>query len=451
MKVLEKIIEYGLYLFVFLLPRQTRLILVEGNLNGYWEYGTIGIYATEILLWAIFLLTAVWWVVDRIKDPRPRGARLAQLRWAAKSKFVFVFLCLFVFWSLLSIFWADSKSLALYAWHWLLEGAGLFLVLQIIKVDIVKLVWAFVLAALIQGGLGVWQFLSQSTFASKWLGMALHDPSASGTFVVETALRRWLRAYGSLPHPNILASFLTVAMFFTIWLYQKIDYGLKKIILPIIFIFLSLGLCVTFSKSVIGSFLIVLILWWVFSFVFKQSKEAKIDLLKFTFIFLVTAVIFGAVFWEPVSTRIVGQERLEIKSTSERINYIGQAWQLIKSSPLLGVGLGNYTLAVHNEINPDLQSWDYQPVHNIYLLILTELGVIGFLIFSVFIFYILFSIIYNFRNGKIPRNIVFGLALCILLAVGFFDHYLWTLYFGAMFFWLSLGLTGPLDNSLDRT
>jgi len=449
MKILEKIIEYGLYLFVFLLPWQTRLILREGNLNGYWEYGTFSIYATEILLWAIFILAAVWWTIKKLKVKNEKlKVSVGNLNLEANTKYKILntkyflgILSIFIVWSLISFLWSDSKSLALYFWHWLAEAAGLFLILRTIKFDAAKLMWAFVLSALIQAGLGLWQFLSQSAFSSKWLGMAFHDPAVPGTVVVETALRRWLRAYGALPHPNMLAGFLAAAMFFTFRLYQKIGYGIKKLFLPVIFSILSFGLFTTFSKSVILSFLAVLILSWFTFFIFKQSKESKIDLLKFTLIFLVIAAIFGVIFWEPAETRIIGAERLEIKSTAERIGYFGEARQLIKNNPFFGVGLGNYTLAVHNEINPNLQSWDYQPVHNIYLLILAELGITGLFLWLALIFIIFKKL--RITNYQLP---------IIFLFIGLFDHYLWTLYFGMTLVWLALGIGQKvLDNSFDKT
>lgn len=437
MKILEKIIEYGLYLFVFLLPWQTRLILQEGNLNGYWEYGTFSIYATEILLWLIFALAIVWWTAGELK------IKNEKLKITIKnSKFVYLLVCLsaYLLYALASVLWADSKNLALYSWHWFAEGIGMFLVLRVVKIDIVKLVWSFIFSALIQSSLGLWQFFSQSTFASKWLGMALHDPAIPGTVVVETALRRWLRAYGCLPHPNILAGFLSVAMFLTFWLYQKTNYSFKKLILPAVFSVLSLGLFTTFSRSVILSFLAILILSWFALFIFRQPRQLKINLLKFTFIFLVIAAIFAVIFWEPVETRISGEERLETKSTAERLDYFGEAWQLIKAHPFFGVGLGNYTLAIHNEINPNLQSWGYQPVHNIYILILAELGIVGFLFWLV-------AIIFIIKESAITHYPL----LVTLLTIGLFDHYLWTFYFGVLLFWLVFSLGQKrLDNHFDK-
>jgi O-antigen ligase len=451
MKFLEKIIEYGLYLFIFLLPWQTRLILREGNLNGYWEYGTFSIYATEILLWAIFAMAAIWWLLKKseirnskseirnksqIPNLKPKINSKFQI---PKTKFVFLFLGFFVFWSFISIFWSESKSVALQAWIRLAEGVGLFLVLQVIRFDMVKLAWAFIISALVQAGLGGWQFFTQSTFASKWLGMAIHDPISPGTIVVETVLRRWLRAYGSLPHPNMLAGFLALAIILTVWLYQKVDYGLKKLLLPICFAILTLGLLTTFSKSVIVSLAIVALFLWIMIWLTRQDKEFKITLLKFTLIFLIITAIFSVVFWEPVSTRFYGQGRLEAKSTIERLSYFDQAKQLIKKHPVIGVGIGNYTLVVHNEINPNLQSWDYQPVHNIYLLAITELGAAGIVFVSLFFSFLFYWFLRLIKEKNFSHLVLFSIVFFIAV-IGFFDHYLWTLYFGIVIFWFSIGI-----------
>ena len=57
--MLQKIITYGRCLLAFLLPWQTRLIFRAGNVNGgYFEYGSLSVYGTDLLLLLlIFLLT----------------------------------------------------------------------------------------------------------------------------------------------------------------------------------------------------------------------------------------------------------------------------------------------------------------------------------------------------------------------------------------------------------
>ena len=430
MKFLNKIIEWGVYLFIFLLPWQTRLILKEGDLDGYWEYGTVSVYGTGILLCFLFLLAIVSLVIDKLQIQNYKS----QINYKFKITKIATVAIFFLVFASLSIFWAESKIVALMAGLRLVEGVGLFLILQIFNFDWKKFSWAFILSALIQASLGIYQFLIQTTFASKWLGMALHDPATLGTIVVEASSERWLRAYGSLPHPNMLGAFLAIGMFLAIILYQKSLASRGKIILVSIFSILAFGLFTTFSKSAILAFVIVLLFFLVGSFIFKEVKENRQLLSKSICLFALVAIIFSIIFWEPVATRVRGTGRLEAKSTNERISYFGESWQLIKSHPFLGVGLGNYTLALHNEINPNLKSWEYQPVHNIYLLVLAELGIFGFTLFLL----LLASFFMPLQNNRTwynlfdHRNTVFFL----ILLVGLFDHYFWTLYFGIILFWV---------------
>jgi len=88
--------------------------------------------------------------------------------------------------------------------------------------------------------------------------------------------------------------------------------------------------------------------------------------------------------------------------------------------------VGNYVVALE-ETHPGREVYAYQPVHNLYLLMLSELGVIGTL------FVLLWMVLidrYIFAN--LPRVGAVG-ALAIgsaLFIIGFFDHYLWSLWPG---------------------
>ena len=55
---MQKLQTIGIYLLAFLLPWQTRYIFHYGTLNGGdWEYGTIALYAIDILIVLILLIT----------------------------------------------------------------------------------------------------------------------------------------------------------------------------------------------------------------------------------------------------------------------------------------------------------------------------------------------------------------------------------------------------------
>ena len=85
-------------------------------------------------------------------------------------------------------------------------------------------------------------------------------------------------------------------------------------------------------------------------------------------------------------TRVVHDSQSSHNSLYDRSLYIEQAKSLITNHPFIGSGLGNYTRAVQQNDTAIHQIWYYQPVHNIFLLITAEIGVIGIVLFFIFLF-----------------------------------------------------------------
>ena len=143
-------------------------------------------------------------------------------------------------------------------------------------------------------------------------------------------------------------------------------------------------------------------------------------------------------------------------SVSQRISYNELGWRLIKNNPW-GIGLGNQVIySVKNGFYQMLgmnQSWQWQPIHNIYFLIGSEIGVLGLLAFLALMAK---SLIFNFalREGSRPAGQFLILMMFLaLLLFGLFDHFFWTLQPGRLMFWLVLGIilgTTP-RRSMDRT
>ena len=86
-----------------------------------------------------------------------------------------------------------------------------------------------------------------------------------------------------------------------------------------------------------------------------------------------------------------------------------------------------------------LPAEQYQPVHNIYLLIYAETGLFGLIAFLGFLFAMLFE--FTRRTGfREPYHVSFILVFGSLLVFGLFDHFLWTIQTGSLLFWLTAGL-----------
>ncbi|MBI4281403.1 O-antigen ligase family protein [Candidatus Uhrbacteria bacterium] len=306
------------------------------------------------------------------------------------------------------------------------EGIALFFLIRVLPINRTKLVWSFVASAVVQSLLAIAQFFTQSVFAWPFSGIALKDPSDLGVSVVQFADERWLRAYGSFPHPNVLGAFLAIA---AILLFTKLfrsrdevsriknqESGtLKFIIHNSYFIILVTGLFFTFSRAAWIAFFFGLIIYAV------QTKAWREKIfLQFALLLVVTATVLTVLFFPLIHTRVGGGSRLEIKSNQERTTGYREAIQLIKRHPFLGVGIGNYTVAVARELRPNNPAWSYQPAHNIFLLIISELGFIGLALLFVFF--------WRLKNLQLTT---YNLLLPLFI-LSFFDHSLWTLHSGIL-------------------
>ncbi len=78
------------------------------------------------------------------------------------------------------------------------------------------------------------------------------------------------------------------------------------------------------------------------------------------------------------------------RALSDRIFYNNVSRETISDNFITGSGLGTFIFQINgylkkNNIPQNLEHWEYQPVHNIYLLICSEIGIIGFIIFCLII------------------------------------------------------------------
>lgn len=439
MTIINRLINYGLCLFVFLLPWQTRWIFKDAYLKGgVWEYGRFSLYGTEILLLILLILGMISWLSDWRKLTKEQKINEIKKELGGPK----LWLILFVVFSGLSLFWATDKLLTWHYWLWLVEGVGLFWLITSYKLQATsyKLQLSLIGSGFIQAILGIYQFFTQSTFSSKWLGLALIQSEDLGASVVEFLDQRWLRAYGALPHPNILGGFLALTLILTIFslwrFYQRTSLMAiipKKLYWLNVFYWFSLGvtflcLIVTFSRGAWLAFLIAL-LYLVFYSLKNKLKLEKTVLLKSAILFILILGTFLIGFPRQLFTaRLTAQGRLERYSVQERLTSFGQAKEIFKQSPILGSGLGNYTVALQ-KIKPNQWAWAYQPVHNWYLLVLGELGAIGLLLLLILLFHF-------FKSADVANRSL----LILLLTIGLFDHYLWSLYFGLILVWLILAL-----------
>jgi len=432
MQKLTKAINLLLGLFLFLLPWQTIWIYKEQFLNGAkWQYGTLGFYATEIILWACIVLLLIWfWKKKKIENP------ITKFKFS-KDRLFLLSLLLFILYSLLSAIWAfDADISSNHALH-ITEAIFVFLILFIGPIKFHDAMTWFVAGSIVQSLLGIFQFLTQWTFSFKWLGLVSHPVWEAGTSIISSAQAgRWLRAYGAFNHPNIFGGYLVISLIITTLLILNKN-GKNKLqfcILNSAFLIQIAALFLTFSRSA----WITLIIFFIGISIYeiKNKNRQVLYLVSYTMILL---AILSLIYSPIIKTRFSQNSINEVQSTTERLNGYQQSWKIFKQNIILGAGSGNYTVAAYNS-NPSLPGWEYQPAHNVPLLILTELGLVGvFLILLI----LLLLIKLNTSKQSIKNNqskTIYYLLITGYLLLLLFDHYLWSSYTGLILSALYLGI-----------
>jgi hypothetical protein len=264
-----------------------------------------------------------------------------------------------------------------------------------------------ILLVLLQGIIALLQFSGGTSLGLPFLGESQVVSGMMGSSFLELNNSLYLRGYGTFPHPNVFGGWLVFNILLGWFLFENMN---KKRDYSIILMTLSsLILILTFSRI---SFLVCLLIWIAFIVkVFVNSKRIK----NFAFLGL-------------ISERFMNLFRGGDTSWSDRIGLMESSFHMIKQNLLTGVGLGGF---VENMGDTVPRSGNgillLQPVHNIFLLIVSEVGLVGFGLFITLLYFF-------FKNRKWSLRLVMGLVG--ILIVGMFDHYLLSLPQGLLIFFV---------------
>ena len=165
-------------------------------------------------------------------------------------------------------------------------------------------------------------------------------------------------------------------------------------------------------------------------------------ILASTVIFLVLIVGSYLIFQNSFLLQRFSLTKLSDESLVERGQLINQSFLMVKSNPVFGVGINNFfnNLSFSNN---QLAISLIQPVHNIFLFIFSETGLIG-LCFFVFIFYKAIRKLFYKSLQKERKYLL--LLLFAIIFLGFFDHYFLTIQQGQILFSIIIGTTLSYKN-----
>src|SRR3989344_2945729 len=381
----NKLEQYLFYLFLFSIPFQTRKILYfdEWRFN---EWQSMSVYATDVLLAVLFGFWVYNFYKKLIYDLRFTiyGKNLKTL--ILNTKYLIrnpnFYLLAFLVISAISIKNSDNYLISWYQWFKLAEFVCFYWYLAnyaFKKFGLFNSFLAIFISGIFQAVVAIIQFLRQSSLGLKYLGESVinNDFSGVASFYISDT-EKIIRAYGTTPHPNVLAVFLLLSLFAFYYLFLNRDYSVNNYRLLITAYALSLfGLFTTFSRTVILAWLIIFCIQIVARV--KNSPRAR----EIFIVSLFATLLFGSLYFhESISRLTIGGDDQAIKL---RAFYTKEA--LRTNISLFGVGYGNFIAWLIRE-NPFLPAYAYQPVHNIFLLVYSETGILGistFILFLVFL------------------------------------------------------------------
>lgn len=448
----------SLALFLIIFPLQIRMLIYGGTLyvgGNFNPYTSFFLYASDILLVLAFLM---WGVSLMLKENftsvgvtvadagagrgadagvgkdavgAGRGAGSAGRAWSFGYEGLTILLAVFVAMIAVGTFtMEDSVLTGLLMIRLLLFFMLYFLILNgvLVREEVIK----FFLAGMVfQAGLAVVQYLLQGSVGLHFLGEPVISPVMPGVAKIDIDGEKLLRPYGTFPHANVLAGALLTGLAFCC-------YGLKKhyrVLLPLALFFL-LTLLLTFSRS---AFLGLMAGALVYFSVSEQKPSFKYlllvgSLLTFFAVLLDVDGIFiqRLLFWDDPGAVL------------ERAEYFKISKNMLLDNPL-GVGLGNFTVYMQDYTQLKLAPWLLQPVHNVFLLALNEVGVAGGALFALIFVYLYRYLVRALKFlKKSSQEKQFGMLLLALLTgiivISLFDHYFFTLYQGQVLLFLYFGL-----------
>lgn len=423
------------YLFIGTIAWQSRVILWQADLR-FIEWRAASLYATDIVMVALFIVAIVrakGWFVRRM-DPAD---------WILGFFFAA---------AVLSLAQADQLTVGIYQSLRLGQGIVFYLYLRHWawkQFDADRTAVAFVAGALVQATLGLTQYLLQHDAGLRWLGESVLRTDMRGVAVFYGAhFNKILRAYGTFPHPNVLAAYLMTALWVTMWLWirhrdSRHNHGW---VWPAATSLLLVAFYLTFSRAVIAVWAAAAVVMAGVIFIPRTSgrwhaiETVRRRALSLGITIAAVSACFLILLWPTVRARMTISASDE--SVSLRIKYDRDAVSTGTGTSLhinwTGVGIGNFTTWL-SRYDPSMPSFMYQPAHTIYLMVYSEIGLVGAVLWFSWLVLTLRTSVRTYTSQPVVRAGI-TLLVAVVLIIGLVDHFSWTLQQGRLLWWATLAL-----------
>lgn len=392
-------------LLLFLLPVQLSKFYFNESilLNGARvDYLAVSVYLTDFLILAILFL---WLIRSKFKP----------------SCFKKTFLLLILL--LINPFFSLNKTYAFIKALKILEFTSLGYYVFKNNLSLKRIGLPLVLGSITPCLLAILQFIKQRSVGGIFWILGERTFTTNTPNIAKAVIdgRLILRPYATFSHPNVLAAYLSLVLLISYYLFLRTKKSIYKFLPFVIFPVLLL----TFSRTAI-----VVTLISVFIIFYSNFKKERF-LIKQGLFILAALILFLPFLFNRFSGLLNNYD----DSLFLRKELFKSSIDMILINPFVGIGFNNFLYELPNHSSYLKQNGILQPVHNVFLLVLIEAGIIGL----IFLLLLLYFVLKKIRLKPKKQNLIYYL---ILFEVIFFltqDHFFYTLQQGEILFTILLG------------
>lgn len=299
---------------------------------------------------------------------------------------------------------------------------GIYIASQNFKEVLQKLFWPLSISVIFISLLGIMQFFFAQSIGFWVFGERTFSISTPAIAKFDYHGWQFLRPYSTFSHPNVLAAFMLLILPLLTINSQTLN---QKRIFYLSLVLGSLVTVLSVARTVLVAGIIGL------SFFLKR----KLILVLIGFLLVLSPFFY---------TRFASIKDFDSLSLSRREQMNEIALNIFLQNPFVGVGVNNFIPVASDQllIGP---SRFLQPVHNIYLLSLSETGILGIISLSL----IFTSALYIINKSHVPAKTKHTLFLMwiTITFLGLFDHYFLTAPQGYRLLFLIWGLSFATKNN----
>lgn len=261
------------------------------------------------------------------------------------------------------------------------------------------------------------QFFNQGSFQGilYFLGERSFNQQTPGIANASINAELILRPYATFSHPNVLGGYLALSSIFIL----RFKNLLNKYFLTLVLISSTIGILISLSRVATTIWLIFLVIYFLITIVRKYKKpKINLNFLKNNLSVFLVFLFFFIILLNPIFLERFTSFNFSNESVTQRAELINSSLNMFFKNPVFGVGLNNFL----NNLEPNFNSPVLiQPAHNIFLLTLSQIGIIGLGVLAYLLFKAFRSSIEDKNRKIINTSLFFSIVF-----IGLFDHYLFT-------------------------